>query len=558
MPSFTAPAIEFRSDMTVELIDSMGSDQRIADAARVSTGTDGEPVTQGFIDFLLKNRHGCYDSDTEVLTKRGWIPWSEATANDQFMTVDPATGKKEWQLPLRVIHKPWRGKMVKVNTGLVDLLVTPDHRMMRKARSKEGWGEWGMGTADEMLNRTVRLPLGVEGEWLGETFLDPSKAALLGFIIGDGYVGKTSISVRIKKERKIDWLESAVADAGYTLSRYSDGITFGILGVDEEFRSLAEQTYLNGDRVIPQAALNAQEDALYRLLEGLIESDGYRGDKGRVHFSTVSSILRDQVQELVAKLGGSASYSVTTPGNGHYGTQDIYSMVLRSDRVLEPRIGWTLDERSEQVTEVDYNGEVHCATVPSGVLYVRRNGNPIWCGNSPFEHPQSTFRIECPIFVAREFMRHRIASYNEESGRYKKLEPVFYIPAYERKLVQVGKPGAYEFEYGNDSQSKLTMNQFVYIAREAYDSYEAMLEEGIAREVARMVLPLNIYTSFYVTMNARGLMNFLSLRNKTEDTTVPTYPQREIEMVAEQMEAEFSEKLPMTYTSFINNGRIAP
>ena len=71
---------------------------------------------------------------------------------------------------------------------------------------------------------------------------------------------------------------------------------------------------------------------------------------------------------------------------------------------------------------------------------------------SPFEHNSMTFYVQAPIFVFREFMRHRIASYNEESGRYRELRPVFYVPGPERKLVQEGKPGAYEFVDGTPEQ----------------------------------------------------------------------------------------------------------
>jgi len=85
-----------------------------------------------------------------------------------------------------------------------------------------------------------------------------------------------------------------------------------------------------------------------------------------------------------------------------------------------------------------------------------------------------------------------------------------------------------------------------------------MIDSGIAREVARMVLPVNIYSSMYVTMNARSLMNFLSLRTKDESSTYPSFPQREIEMVAEKMEEFFAEKMPLTYESFKKNGRVSP
>lgn len=177
---------------------------------------------------------------------------------------------------------------------------------------------------------------------------------------------------------------------------------------------------------------------------------------------------------------------------------------------------------------------------------------------SPFEHNAFTFYIEAPIFVFREFMRHRIASYNEESGRYKQLEPVFYVPGRDRKLVQQGKPGAYTFVEGDDCQMGLARESAIDMAETAYYKYEEMLEKGIAREVARMVLPLNIYSSMYVTMNARALMNFLSLRTQREGTHFPSFPQREIEMVAEKMECFFAEKMPITYEAFNKNGRVAP
>ena len=92
----------------------------------------------------------------------------------------------------------------------------------------------------------------------------------------------------------------------------------------------------------------------------------------------------------------------------------------------------------------------------------------------------------------------------------------------------------------------------------AYDSYQKMLEAGVAREVARVVLPVATYSSMYVTMNARALMNFLSLRTAREGSHFPSYPQREIEMVAEKMEAEFAKLMPLTYGAFEKSGRIAP
>ena len=177
---------------------------------------------------------------------------------------------------------------------------------------------------------------------------------------------------------------------------------------------------------------------------------------------------------------------------------------------------------------------------------------------SPFEHNSMTFYVQAPIFVFREFMRHRIASYNEESGRYRELRPVFYVPGADRNLVQVGKTGSYEFTPGTPEQTQLVDTEVRAVCTEAYASYQRMLEAGVAREVARMVLPVTIYSSMYVTMNARSLMNFLSLRTMREGTHFPSFPQREIEMVAEKMEQFWVDLMPMTSASFNANGRVAP
>lgn len=177
---------------------------------------------------------------------------------------------------------------------------------------------------------------------------------------------------------------------------------------------------------------------------------------------------------------------------------------------------------------------------------------------SPFEHTSMTFFVSAPIFVFREFMRHRIASYNEESGRYRELQPVFYVPNKERKLIQVGKTGAYTFEDGTQEQFDLTVKAMKESYIFVYERYQKMLEAGVAREVARAVLPVALYSSMYVTMNARALMNFLSLRTSREGSHFPSYPQREIEMVAEKMEEHFATLMPLTYGAFQKSGRIAP
>ncbi|EST30275.1 FAD-dependent thymidylate synthase [Streptomyces niveus] len=178
---------------------------------------------------------------------------------------------------------------------------------------------------------------------------------------------------------------------------------------------------------------------------------------------------------------------------------------------------------------------------------------------SPFEHNSMTFFISAPIFVFREFMRHRVGwSYNEESGRYRELQPVFYVPDASRKLVQEGRPGKYVFVDGTREQQDLTERAMTESYRQAYDAYQEMLAAGVAREVARAVLPVGLYSSMYATCNARSLMHFLGLRTQHEAAKVPSFPQREIEMVGEKMEEQWARLMPLTHAAFNGNGRVAP
>lgn len=162
---------------------------------------------------------------------------------------------------------------------------------------------------------------------------------------------------------------------------------------------------------------------------------------------------------------------------------------------------------------------------------------------SPFEHGSFTFFVDTTIFVAREFMRHRTASYNEVSGRYKELAPRFYIPSPERPLIQQGKVGEYYFVAGDEEQYEMLVSELSEAYEEDWARYQRLLEAGIAKEVARISLPVGIQTQFYVTLNPRNLMQFLNLRNAPNAL-------HEIREVAEKMETTFAEAMPYTYEAY--------
>ena len=202
---------------------------------------------------------------------------------------------------------------------------------------------------------------------------------------------------------------------------------------------------------------------------------------------------------------------------------------------------------------------------------------------TPFEHNLLTFFVHAPIFVWREWHRHRIGfSYNEESARYKKLEPVFYIPPPDRPMFKVDswKPGKPKFLTIEQERERITDNiknisgyneiwgpqpryeQLIENLTKSYEfgykAYEANLNMGFDPGLARDCLPVGIYSSCWVSCNARSLMAFISLRTHNENARDISYPLYEIEVAARKAEAILKEHMPITHAAFVANGYRAP
>src|SRR5918992_1731643 len=170
---------------------------------------------------------------------------------------------------------------------------------------------------------------------------------------------------------------------------------------------------------------------------------------------------------------------------------------------------------------------------------------------TPFEHNSFRFHVRCPIFVAREWFRHRVGSFNEFSMRYARATDDFYVPEADDVRTQVGKPGAYSFDPVSPEVAEATRRELAEAYEAAFATYAKLVDLGVARELARLVMPVGAYTEFYWTVNARALMNFVSLR--AAETA-----QREIRRYAEACERFFAEQMPVTYEAFVASGRVAP
>jgi thymidylate synthase (FAD) len=205
----------------------------------------------------------------------------------------------------------------------------------------------------------------------------------------------------------------------------------------------------------------------------------------------------------------------------------------------------------------NYGGDIpteQADRIPGLINFLMRDRH-----GTPFEHNALTFRISAPLFVFYEFHRHRVGwSYNEESARYRELDSVFYVPRADRALRQVGSPGKYVFTEGTYQQRVLTEGTHRRTAYNAYTEYLWLLDHGIAKEVARNVLPVSVFKTMYATCNLRSLFSFLALRWAHPLSKLPTFPLDEIQQVAEKLDALGREKFPLAFEAFDKNGRVAP
>jgi thymidylate synthase (FAD) len=157
---------------------------------------------------------------------------------------------------------------------------------------------------------------------------------------------------------------------------------------------------------------------------------------------------------------------------------------------------------------------------------------------TPLEMAEIALVVKCPIFVARQWMRHRMASYNEISGRYVELKECFYVPEAFRGSSASNKQGS-----GSELHDNALHDLYATAMVHARDTYNALLAAGVSREMARMVLPVATYTEFWCKMNLRSALNFISLRNAPDS-------QYEIRVYAEHIEAMIGQYFPVVYAAW--------
>lgn len=399
---------------------------------KTGTRNNHDYIQQG----IIANSHGCYDPETEVLTSEGWKFFGDVTSSDLLAT-RTAEGVVEYHRPINLIAAPYKGRMYRVKARGVDLLVTDNHNMLVcKTTTREGRKrkDFSLIQARELghVSHAYTKTASWEG---GDKTLRPDLLALLGFSIGDACYRKGVLYFSLIRERKVTYLRALCESLGWELSPSKTANKYQVR-VDAQYHTLFSGVYAeNGDKQVPPGVIMGSDaNGLRGLFLGLMESDGHYGATGDC-FDTTSQRLVGQMQQICLHIGLAANICYTySKEDGRratsFGDKPLTRLTIVG-RELAPEVNKFSGAVGRTSWVEDWEGEVYCAEVPNNTLYVRRNGIPVWCGNSVLEHATVTFFItNVSRVVTHEIIRHRAGTaFSQTSGRYVRTDEVgMYLP----------------------------------------------------------------------------------------------------------------------------------
>lgn len=431
--------------------------------------------------YAVETGLSCYNPTTEVLTENGWKPISDIITSDKICTLNVENDRIEFQFPTRLFKYDYEGKMYRLRTKRVDLLVTPNHKLLYSHCDFRKPPTFILKEAEQLIGKSKRFKK--NGIWIGEEreyFILPRVKIKHG---SRHYSGS-----RLKKEKKLSiepWLKFFgfwIAEGWTTGGKngdYSVCVCNNDLNILKEIKSILENFGYNvfegknnvlrvrdfqlyhylkkfgqsGDKFVPSEVKSLSKELLSIFFEYYIKGDGHvygRGGKG-LSATTTSVNLRDDLQEIALKLGLSAYYKLhnkkgtifSSPGGyrkKYKQTADswvIYFLRKNIHTVLPSLIKkWGYTE-----AWVNYSGLVYCVEVPNHVIYVRRNGIPVWCGNSD---PGMNWQI-------REMDKRQIVSFSDahSPGKLGREATIFQIKNAKLKMQN------------DNSKFKITYNDVV-------------------------------------------------------------------------------------------------
>lgn len=590
----------------IGLIDFMGDDSAIVNAARVSygKGTVATRTDEGLIRYLMRHWH-CYRGDMEVLTATGWKRWDQVDAVETYMVPDPITRTLRPEvLPLEEFDVDT--DLYTFENDRMSYAVTEDHRMWFKGKYQD---DFGITRVQDMSKWGHFDPL-VGYRAVSGAAVSDKAFEFIGFFLGDGsYASTNRLSFHLKKDRKKAYLIALLdeLDIPYEVkpSGTHDEAVVVWVHTPQFLRDHVDVGKRSSEKSLLTPIIDLDGSEVLGLWSGLVNSDGhYRKDRlGQVEFSSISSHLITLFEALSALMGMDAHRREID------GRICAYTSEGRT----------SLESRKQYHGRSHYVGKVYCVTTSTGLLVVRGRSDQFGfiCGNTtPFEMVEFKFHVKAPIFVFRQWHRHRTASINEYSGRYSILDNEMYVPHYthtapqsannkqgrqdnlldpedynavrtalnhvnetsyqtylylcgpntegiqaaapdelqnrrktieaaalaainKARLEQASKPEDERWEITEDDIENTLRDWFIqsdtHVITKDYP--------GIARELARMVLPVATYSQMYWKANLHNIMHFLRLR-------ADSHAQYEIRVYAEAMMDLITPIVPMAMEAF--------
>lgn len=337
--------------------------------------------------------HWCYDEKTEVLTDGGWRSWPDAYRDREHVllaAVEPNARDVRFESPAGWVEKHYEGRMYSLSGQALDMLVTPNHRLVVASRLSGGsWTKFSAIPADEVFGHPVRhirsgslvdsQRVSSENPW---GYSAREFASLVSFFCGDGNAesgGADSIYFNIHMHQKISFLRS-ISRSAVKLESGKWAVRGN--GIAKWFR---ENCYTeDGQKRLPDNFLFSTGDEFLGLMDGFRNSDGSK-KRNTWHYDTTSPVLAGQFQSLLHINGLASGWSVRKRSENNPRWRDCMRITV-SDRTsprVEPNQSRSRTYREEWAW---YCGKIYCASVSTGCLLVRRNGLPYVSGNSPMEH----------------------------------------------------------------------------------------------------------------------------------------------------------------------------
>lgn len=339
----------------------------------------------------------CYDSQTEILTeRRGWVRFADLDPSDAVATLKD--GRMTFEVPSYHYAAPYHGEMVGLRSQNLDLLVTPDHKLWaspRQGRAKV-WQDYRHVKAMEIegLGETWRMTavaLPVAGGAAAES---EALFEFLGFWFAEGYAGKYPRPetggwhwrLVVTQKRNVAYLEALLARLGWSCGKthktngcYNFSIHVSQDGVKGLIERLIECGGNARDKLLPLWVRQAPAGHLRAFLRGYMAGDGHvrEGSNDSSHLYTASRALADGLQEIIARSGGASVVNYDRTNNSYV----VTLLTPKRQRPIVQKRTW----RREY-----YDGMVYCVEVSTHVVYVRRNGKAVWCGQTYRELKDTT------------------------------------------------------------------------------------------------------------------------------------------------------------------------